>query len=231
MLIGLAQSDQNLALQICEILEASGHEVIVFSSGSGLLQAVNDYEFDLLIVDAKVSDMSGLEVVKKIRGLHSLAMPLLLLISRVEEHYASEFFSVGVDDYCVKPVRRKQLLARVSAILKESTNHKSFNAKFSLFGYEFDVANQSVSLNGKNVCLSEREFSLAIFLFDNVERTLSRKRIVDALLNDEGDRHTLTNSLHLLVACLRSKLDLSATSPVLQIKSVYGYGYRLIVVD
>ncbi|MFA9276627.1 MAG: winged helix-turn-helix domain-containing protein [Rhodoluna sp.] len=97
--------------------------------------------------------------------------------------------------------------------------------------YNFDAESRSVFFGGKTVFLSEKEFSLAIFLFANFERALSRKRIIDAVLKEEGDEHTLINSLDLLVFCLRSKLDLSVTSPILQIKSVYGFGYRLIAVD
>jgi two-component system, OmpR family, response regulator RegX3 len=231
MLVSLIQSDRKLVLQISQILEAAGHTVLVFSSGSELLQALDSCAVDLFVVDAKVSDMSGLEVVKKIRSSHLQRTPLLLLISRVDECDVSDVLSVGVDDYCVKPIRNKQLLARVSALIKEDSNLKILGTDSSSLGYNFDAESRSVFFRGKTVFLSEKEFNLAIFLFSNFERALSRKRIVDAVLIEDGDEHSLTNSLDLLVFCLRSKLDLSVTSPILQIKSVYGFGYRLIAVD
>ena len=230
MVIGLVQSDLDSANQIRNILEEVGYEVHVFSRGSVFLQAIEDLKPDLFVVDKQVADMSGVEIVKKIYSFQLSRAPSLLLMSRLEEVDASFFLGAEVNDYCIKPVRPKEFLARVSALLRGRSKPIVIRTDLSFLGYSFVAQENSVTFGGRTVSLSEQEFHLAIFLFSNFERTVSRQRVIDEVLSKQIDAHTTSSSVDILVSSLRKKLNLSVTSPTLRIKTVYGFGYRLIAV-
>jgi DNA-binding response OmpR family regulator len=230
MYIGLLEDEPHLAQHVCEILESAGHTVSVFNNGADMVRAIGRDTIDLFVLDWRVPRISGLEVLKHIRDVRSLKEPVLFLTSRTDEQDITEALNAGADDYCTKPVRPKEFLARISALLRRTYPERSnTETTRTLLDYSFNKLNNAVTFNGQAISLSEKEFKLALFLFENHERAVSRERLMQEVWGGEGD--ALSRSLDVHVSWLRKKLDLSATSPTLRLKPIYGFGYRLMAVN
>ena len=230
MYIGLLEDEPHLAQYVCEILEGAGHTVAVFNNGADMVKAIDRDTMDLFVLDWRVPRMSGIEVLKHIRDVKGIKEPVVFLTSRTDEQDITEALNAGADDYCIKPVRPQEFLARIRAVLRR-TNPEQGQAETSrtLLGYTFNKLDNSVQFNQQTVTLSEKEFKLALFLFDNHERAVSRERLMQEIWGGQGD--ALSRSLDVHVSWLRKKLDLAASSETLRLKPIYGFGYRLIAVN
>ena len=229
MYIGLLEDEPHLAQHVREILEGAGHTVSVFTNGADMVRAIGRDTIDLFVLDWRVPRMSGLEVLKHIRDVRALKEPVIFLTSRNDEQDITDALNAGADDYCTKPVRPREFLARIAALQRrtypERTNEETLR---TLLDYTFNKIDNSVAFAGKKVTLSEKEFKLALFMFENHERAVSRERLLQEIWGGGGDE--LSRSLDVHVSWLRKKLDLSATSTALRFKPIYGFGYRLMAV-
>lgn len=230
MYIGLLEDEPQLAQHVCEILEGAGHTVSVFSNGEDMVKAIGRDTIDLFVLDWRVPRMTGIEVLKHIRNVRGLKEPVLFLTSRTDEQDITEALNAGADDYCTKPVRAQEFLARVGALLRRTYPDRSNeDTTRSLLDYKFNKLDNSVTFANQHVVLSEKEFKLALFLFENHERAVSRERLLQEIWGGAGD--ALSRSLDVHVSWLRKKLDLAATSQTLRLKPIYGFGYRLMAVN
>ena len=230
MYIGLLEDEPHLAQHVCEILENAGHTTSVFNNGTGMVKAIGRDTIDLFVLDWRVPRMSGLEVLKHIRNVRGLKEPVLFLTSRTDEQDIIEALNAGADDYCTKPIRPQEFLARVTALLRRTyPDRNDQDTTRRVLNYVFNKLDNSVYFESQHISLSEKEFKLALFLFENHERAVSRERLMQEVWNGEGD--ALSRSLDVHVSWLRKKLDLAATSPHLRLKPIYGFGYRLMAVN
>jgi DNA-binding response OmpR family regulator len=182
------------------------------------------------VLDWRVPRVSGLEVLKHIRSVRGLKEPVLFLTSRTDEQDIIEALNAGADDYCTKPIRPQEFLARVASLLRRTyPDRNDQDTTRCLLNYTFNKLDNAVHFDNKKVILSEKEFKLALFLFENHERAVSRERLMQEVWGGDGD--ALSRSLDVHVSWLRKKLDLSATSDNLKLKPIYGFGYRLMAVN
>jgi DNA-binding response OmpR family regulator len=229
MYIGLLEDEPQLAQHVCEILEKAGHSTNHFSNGADMIKAIGRDTIDLFVLDWRVPRASGLDVLKHIRNVRGLKEPVLFLTSKTDEQDIIEALNAGADDYCTKPVRPQEFLARVTALLRRTyPDRSSQETSRHLLNYTFNQLDNSVSFGNSNISLSEKEFKLALFLFENHERAVSRERLMQEVWGGEGD--ALSRSLDVHISWLRKKLDLTATAPNLRLKPIYGFGYRLMAV-
>jgi DNA-binding response OmpR family regulator len=121
-------------------------------------------------------------------------------------------------------------LARITALLRRTyPEHNNRDTTRTLLGYAFNKLDNSVGFENQQITLSEKEFKLALFLFDNHERAISRERLMQEVWGGEGD--ALSRSLDVHISWLRKKLNLAATAPHLRLKPIYGFGYRLMALN
>lgn len=227
MHIGLLEDEPHLAQHISEILQSIGHTVEIFSNGVDIVRALGRNTFDLYVLDWRVPQMSGLDVLKHIRTVCMHKEPVLFLTSKTSEQDITEALNAGADDYCTKPVRPQEFLARVRSVMRRSyPEHENTETTRIHLEYTFNKIDNSVKFNDQHISLSEKEFNLALFLFENHERAISRERLMQEIWGGHGD--SLSRSLDVHISWLRKKLDLSATSQKLRLKPIYGYGYRLL---
>jgi DNA-binding response OmpR family regulator len=230
MYIGLLEDEPQLAQHVCEILEGAGHSVSVFGNGEDMVKAIGRDTIDLFVLDWRVPRMSGIEVLKHIREVRGLKEPVVFLTSRNYEQDITEALNAGADDYCTKPVRPQEFLARINALLRRTyPDRGNEETTRTLLDYKFNKVDNSVTFNNQHVVLSEKEFKLALFLFENHERAVSRERLLQEIWGGAGD--ALSRSLDVHISWLRKKLDLAATSQTLRLKPIYGFGYRLMAVN
>lgn len=229
MYIAILEDEATLAEEVKLCLEQLGHRVKVFEDGAAITRSIRRDTFDLFVLDWNVPKMNGLEVLKDMRNNLKLAEPIIFLTSTDDESAIVEALSEGADDYCVKPVRIKEFMARVRALERRSGKNTLLSSESKVIAdFTFDPVNQTVKVADKTILLAEKEFNLALFLFNNLDRPVSRNRILMEIW--ERTDEELSRSLDVHIAWIRKKLDIGANGTSVRLTAIYGYGYRLMQV-
>ena len=173
----------------------------------------------LVLLDVMMPKMDGWEVLKTIRKYSQV--PVIMLTARSEEQDELQGFSLGVDEYISKPFSPKILVARVEAILRRS--NASGGDALSVGGILIDKAAHQVTIDGKEVELSFKEFELLTYFVENQGIALSREKILNNVWNYDyfGDARTIDTH----VKKLRSKMGEKGE----YIKTIWGMGYKFEV--
>ena len=221
MRVGLLEDNADHAALITAALQAAGHSFEVYATGARLLQAIVRETFDVLVLDWMLPDLSGLEVLDRLRQ-RADRIPVIFVTSRDAEQDIVEALAHGADDFLVKPARPAELLARLAA-LKRRSDKLPARELLSVGPYEFDPATSATRVRGAPVGLSQRQFQLALVLFRNTGRLLSRQYLLEAVWGLNAQVQTRTLDIH--VSQLRTALRLPENG--WRITSVYAHGYRL----
>jgi len=199
-------------------LEADGYDVVEADSGPTALAVIESDNIDLAIVDVMLPGFDGIELVKKVRESHDF--PIILLTARREEGERIAGLRLGADDYVTKPFSVPELVARVSANLRRTQAMNDDVLEALVIGdIEIHVAARTVSVHGKNIDLTRREFDLLLALVHHRNRVISRS---DLLNEAWPSTFFVEKTIDVHVAGLRKKLGES-----LNVSSVRGVGYRL----
>ena len=223
MRIAILEDDADQAALIKSHLVSAGHDCYLFEAGRALIHAAGRESFDLFVLDWQVPDLSGEEVLKWIRVHVDAPVPVMFVTNRDTEADIVHALSQGADDYMKKPVGRAELLARVSALLRRAYPQKSADV-LEFPPYRFDLKKQALAVDGTVVELTQKEFDLALFLFQNLGRLLSRGHILEAVWGRAIDVPSRTMDTH--VSRIRTKLNLRPENGY-KLTPVYNYGYRL----
>lgn len=223
-----ALDDDALQLDLIrQATEAMGHVCHTHCSGSELMRELRRQTYDLLIIDWQLPDTTGPEVVRWVRQHVDAKIPVLFVTHRQEERDIVEGLGSGADDFMVKPVRIGELTARVAALLRRAYPHNA--AGMLDFGrYRFIPETRSIEMDGKPVELKNREYDLALFLFQNMGRLLSRDHLREIVWGQAAD--VMSRSLDTHISRLRTLLDLRPANGYI-VTAVYGVGYRFEAVD
>ncbi|HZZ11053.1 MAG TPA: response regulator transcription factor [Paraburkholderia sp.] len=224
MRIAVLDDDSVQAALVCQTLSDAGHICHAYGAGRELVRRLRRETFDLLVLDWNVPDMSGEEVLRWVRGSLSERLPVLFMTSRSRETDITLILNSGADDYLVKPVSAAVLLARVGSLLRRAYQLKPAASKEVFDDYEFDLGAKHVRVRGTTVTLTQKEFGLALLLFQHMGRPLSRMHILDVIWKQATDIPSRTMDTHM--SMLRSKLGLRPESGY-RLTPIYGYGYRL----
>ena len=223
-----ALDDESGQLDLIRLtMEGIGYECHGFSDGTTLLRELRLQTYDLLILDWTLPDVQGPTVVRWIRDDLNSRLPILFVTNRREEADMVEGLTAGADDFMVKPIRIAELEARVRALLR-----RSYPAQFEpelIFGpYHFHPHSRTLRFKGEPTELKHREYELALFLFQNLGRLLSREHLREAVWGLGAE--TPSRSLDTHISRLRTKLDLRPANGFL-LSAIYGLGYRLESID
>ena len=169
--------------------------------------------------------MSGIEALEKLRDELADATPVIVATVKDQERNVVRALEAGADDYLVKPIRRNELVARVNALLRRVGGAKPNMQVFDAAPYEMNVVERAASLRGEPIALTNREFALALFLFRNAGKMLSRGHILEEIWGiDNEEVSTRTVDTH--VSRLRKKLALNEQNGW-KLSAVYQHGYRI----
>lgn len=210
-----------------QALGAIGHDCQLFESSATLLRALRRESFDLLVLDWLLPDFSGLEVLRWVRSHLKERVPVLFISPPHAEADVATGLEAGADDFVVQPVRIHELTARVSALLRRV--YGRIEAASLVFGhYTLEPMAGQIFRGDVRVPLKQREFDLALFLFQNLGRLLSRKHLLQAVWGVDAEVNSRSLDTH--VSRLRTKLGLTPESGF-RLVAIYSVGYRLEVLN
>ena len=219
-----ALDDDALQLQLLDqVVTEAGHSCHTFLKGAALQQALRRESFDLLLVDWELPDIQGTEIVRWVREQVSKELPIIFITHRSEEADIVEGLSCGADDFMIKPVRAGELRARISSLLRRAYP-LSAQSVLTFGPYRFITATNGIEMDGKPVEVTHREYTLALTLFQNRGRLLSRDHLREVVWGHNAEVQSRSLDTH--VSRLRNLLNLRAGQPY-AISAIYGYGYRL----
>jgi two-component system response regulator RegX3 len=221
--IAILEDDPDQLALLKRWLVQDGHDAHGFLSGRDLMMRSSRESFDLFVLDWQVPDVPGIEVLQWLRGRVSRQVPILFVTVRDSEQDIVFALESGADDYIVKPPRQAELLARVHALLRRAYPREE-ETRLSFPPFEIDVRRGELLRDGRPVDLTPKEFDLAVALFRNIGRLMSRGHLHETVWGRSGDLHTRTVDTH--VSQVRKKLDLRPESGY-RVVPVYNYGYRL----
>ena len=222
--IGLLEDDADQAVLVREWLEESGYTVRVYRTASEFRRRHGGESIDLLLLDWMLPDTPGIEVLDAIRTSASGKLPVIFLPARGAEEDLVRGLASGGDDYVIKPAKKRELIARVSAVLRRHGGNGENDGELDLPPYRLDPRRRRISLNGRDVELTQREFDLANFLFRRQGRIVGREALLANVWNLSNAVSTRTVDTH--VSRLRKKLDLNGENGW-RLAAVYQHGYRL----
>jgi len=223
--VAILEDDPDQAEIVSAWLTDAGHSVEWHEGGNDFLRAVRRDSFDLYVLDWMVPDLSGIEVLRKLRGELEDYTPVVIATARDEEQSVVRGLEAGADDYLVKPVRRAELVARVRAIRRRMAGGRPEQDVFEFPPYEFRTATRVLRRDGEELRLTTREFDLALFLFRNAGKVVSRGHILEAIWGIDNDSVS-TRTVDTHVSRLRKKLQLGADQDW-NLSAVYQHGYRM----
>ncbi|MEO0973753.1 MAG: response regulator transcription factor [Pseudomonadota bacterium] len=226
MRIAVLEDDQDQAVIVQRWLEGAGHSCSVRDRGDTFLRMVLHESFDLLLMDWMMpSGASGLEIMQRVRESGRDYTPVLMTTARDEEADIVAALTAGADDYMVKPLRRSELLARVGALVRLARGGRADDELPDTSPYSIDLDGKRISLAGEAITLTHREFDLAVFLFVNAGRALSRGHILESIWGmPNADLNTRTVDTHM--SRLRRKLTIGEENGW-KLTAIYQHGYRL----
>jgi two-component system OmpR family response regulator len=220
MRVLLAEDDTVLADGLCRSLRRAGYAVDWVTTGSDADSALAAQPFDLLILDLGLPRMSGLDVLKRLRGRESkVPVPVLILTAADSVEQRVRGLDLGADDFMAKPFALSELEARVRALVRRANGGGS--SVLRLGDLVFDQAGRTATLHGQALDLSARETGLLEVLLGRVGRLVSKEQIVDHLC-EWGDEVS-HNAIEVYMHRLRRKLEGAG----LRIATVRGLGYCL----
>ncbi len=197
--------------------------VDVENSGHAALANINIPNYDVILLDLGLTDMSGQEVCQQLRA-KKITTPIIIVTGDDAATSKVKLLDTGADDYITKPFNGDELKARIRAVMRRDSQ-KTTPANFVVGDLELDPANRTVLREGRQVKLRRKEFDLLEYMMRNPGRALSRQMVIDHVWeNSDG---LWTNAVDVHIKCLRDKVDRPFTTRL--IKTVYGVGYKLDV--
>lgn len=224
MRIALVEDDPAQADLMKVWLEASGHQCSHQITGESFLKMTRRETFDLLIIDWCLPDKTGIELLKWVREHLDWPIPVLFATSRNDEADIVKALELGADDYMVKPIKQAEMLARINAIGRRSRQGKVEAEKLQFGIFTLDKTRRLILRSGEPIELTEKEYELAVFLFQNSGRLVSRGHLLESVWGRNPDLNTRTVDTH--VSRIRHKLQLGSESGW-RLSTVYQHGYRL----
>jgi two-component system, OmpR family, response regulator RegX3 len=221
--IAILEDDSDQLALLSRWITNAGHQVHGYLRGSDVLKNAARESFDIFLLDWEVPDISGVEVLRWIRSNLSPTVPVLFVTVRDSEEDIVHALNSGADDYMIKPVRQSETMARLGALLRRAYPQKEVT-HLVIPPYEFDTQAGVARLNGATVPLTPKEFELAVLLFCNIDRLMSRGHLQEMVWGRGVELPTRSVDTH--ISQVRKKLGLRGEHGF-RAAAIYNYGYRL----
>ena len=203
-------------------LEYENYRTQIADNGKDALRLMQEKEWDLVLLDIMIPELSGLEVLRRIRRTDE-STPIILLTARDAVHDKVSGLDIGANDYVTKPFQIEELLARVRAHLRKPTEREVKKDILSVGELIVDLGAHEVSRDGNKIELTPREYDLLVCLLKNKNIVLTRDQLIDQVWG--YDYFGETNVVDVYVRYLRQKIDKGY--PTAYIQTIRGVGYSI----
>lgn len=195
----VVDDEQNIRQLIKKYANFEGYKVTEAADGSEALDICSQCSFDLIILDVMMPEVDGFTALRQLRRTDRRT-PVLMLSARGEEYDRIRGFELGVDDYVVKPFSPKELMLRVSAILRRAGDHEDLRETYTVEGITADFTGRRVLVDGKPVEMSPKEYDLFFYMVKNRGIALTREKLLSDVWGYDfyGDERTLDTHIKLL---------------------------------
>jgi DNA-binding response OmpR family regulator len=221
----VVDDDAKIVKIVCHCLEKEGFLTLTAVDGEQALQVAEAQQPDLVVLDLMLPKLNGLDVCRIL--IEELDIPVIILSAKGDELDRITGFRLGVDDYLSKPFSPMELVLRVQAVLRRSGGlKKRENSQLAYNGLEIDPKAHRVTVDGKAISLTGKEFELLWLLISNPQQVFTRMQLLHKVWHSDyqGDENTVT--VH--VRRLREKIEPDPAEPR-YIKTVWGIGYKFEV--
>jgi DNA-binding response OmpR family regulator len=219
----VVDDEPTIAEVVARYLDRAGYEVRTAADGASALRCAGERRPDLVVLDLMLPGIDGLEVMRRLRELDRDRLAVILLTAKGEESDRIVGLRLGADDYVVKPFSPAELVARVDAVLRRVDPEPDGEPPLRFEGLCVDPAARTVSLDGDEVQLTQREFDLLLFLARHPGQAFTRSTLMDRVWRYSFYTDTSTVTVH--VRRLRAKLERDPARPR-WLETVWGVGYR-----
>lgn len=217
----IADDETDIVVMLSQFFQGKGYRILTATNGVETLKQVENNP-DIILLDINMPGMDGLEVCKRIRDY--VSCPILFLTARIEDADKVKGFSVGGDDYIVKPFSLVELEARVKAHLRRETRH-SFNTQIKFIDeLTIDYVERCIFYKGNKISLAKKEFDIVELLSVNSGQVFDRERIYEKIwgYDSEGDSSVVAEHIR------RIRTKIAAFTEKGYIETVWGCGYKWI---
>ena len=223
MRIGILEDDTTQIELYRLWLSTAQHQTMFYETVATFIAGLRVEKFDLLVIDRELPDGTGETVLKWVRENLGWDLPIIFVTANNIETAIVTALRLGADDYVVKPPKYFELIARIEALARRSRAAPLVELSLGAH-YKIKLQNREILLDDKAVELTQKEYELAVYMFQHPGRLLSRVHLLEAIWGLQAEIDTRTVDTH--VSRLRRKLRI-ATTHGWEIMSIYGYGYRM----
>ncbi len=224
-MLNILVAEDNLDLRelLCGALNDSGYRTLGAENGEQALNILSDTVIDLIVADIMMPGTDGFELTKTLRS-SGITCPLLIVTARDDYDSLQKAFSLGADDYMVKPINVKEMLVRVKALLRRAKI--SAEKKIVVGSTVVDFEGMTVKTEGKEIVLPLKEFNLLFKLLSYPGRIFTRQQLMDEIwgMDSDTDDHTINTHINRL----RDKFENNRDFKIVTIR---GLGYKAVKTD
>lgn len=223
----LVEDEKNICDFISTSLSAQDYRISTAHTGKEALPIITSQCPDLILLDLGLPDMDGMEIIRQVRTWSSV--PIIVLSARTQEQEKVRALDLGADDYLTKPIGTSELLARIRTALRHSnrlnTDSPLYKRPFHAKGVTIDFEKHLVSVDGKDVHLTQIEFKIISLLAQNSGRVMTYDTIISNIWGPYADDDN--SILRVNMAHIRRKLEQNPAEPQYVFTEI-GIGYRMI---
>lgn len=226
----LVEDDPAINEMVSAYLTAEGFHITSAFDGEDAVNSVKNNDFNLIILDLMIPKLSGMDFLQMLRN--DSYVPVIIVSAKDSEADKALGLGFGADDYITKPFSLVELLARIKAVIRRSTQYTEQYKKESstpgsiikIIDLEIDTGNYRLLKNDTEIKLTSKEWKILIFFVENQRRVLTKEQIYSAVWEDDyfGDE----NVINVHMSRLREKIEDDSSNPI-YIKTIWGIGYKL----
>jgi len=217
----LVDDDQVILDYLKAALRRHDYELLLAKDGEQAIEAAVQHSPDLVILDLSLPRVGGLEVCRELRSWYSA--PILILSGHGEEETMVAALDSGADDYVTKPVRPRELLARIRSLLRRASEQPANLPVWTVGSIEIDRARRRVFLAGREIRFTRTEFDILAYLVQNLECVVTLKMLMDKIWGPTRGDYAQTLRVH--IGHIRKKIEVDPAHPI-YILTESGIGYR-----
>lgn len=220
----LIEDDAGIVLPLSLYIKNWNYELITCSDWAEAIKNFSETKPDLILLDINLPNKNGIEICREIR--EKSATPIIVISARDSEEDKLELFSLGVDDYVAKPFSMRELMARISAVLKRAEiQKKPRSSKTLTFGaLELNIKDHIAIFDGNEIILTKTEFAILEYCIKNVHSTIKREAIMKDVMGYDNYIHDRTIDTH--IKNIRKKIG-----EKINIETVRWIGYRFEIIS